>query len=618
LKYTISGSTLKADLLAVTTGVSLLLAGIQVANVAKPVFFLPSFRTFQVVFFSRWLDFGILLAASFASILMLLVLKVDRRIILGLITLDVASAILFTGSDPVVSLGATGLFIGALLVCFIGFKTFRGTDARFENRLAVVLLALAGAIEVWALPHWLFYPWVRNVASHVADVDIQLFYLPYSLVSVVFILFLVSWVAFPISWLRPRRKPTLEEDPQKKRLPAEERRGYMLLGLSFALGLLVTTYPYFKTTSRLVGVDIDCCYMPGLLKVLTFGPSSVVVSDRPLFWILLYLFQKATFLAPYQVLLVLSTVLTLATALAAFLFVRLGSARTYHAGWAAVLSVLIFNTTAGLILDLFTNWVTMIVAFLYFATLLKAVEFARYWKQFGAFALVLSVSLLFLHPYTWEIMLAVTFLFVLLRFGLQRREAVSLRFGRFVLLLAAVNLSAYAFRVWTGTLTGGVGLGVTLTSLSSYSDQSISMQTILGKLTDPVATLGTFWFNLQFFLRLTGVFYADWLTPLLGIGGMIYLCRNHLREPFTQLMVAWVLVSSIFTVMMGNFAAPYYSRTTYMPFIWRAFFDTPFQVPAGIALAKMKAWPGSGLLYFVIVMVFLNHALRSLAMSAIF
>jgi len=262
----------------------------------------------------------------------------------------------------------------------------------------------------------------------------------------------------------------------------------------------------------------------------------------------------------------------------------------------------------------------MIFALFYFAALLKTIQFSGHWLDYGLLSVLLSVALLFMHPYTWEVIMVVTALAMIVHIILARRSGRLVGFANlgYLGVLAIINLLAYSYRVSTGGVGSGVGLGVELSSLSTYGNEPLTLGTLVPKLLDPALTLETFWHNFLFFLRLTAIHYVDWLTPLLGLVGMVVLYRVRLRGSFTTLMVAWLFVASVFVIIMGNYAAPYYSETSYMPFIWRAFFMTPFQVPAGVALARTRGRFGGGLLAFVIILILLNHALRSFAMSALF
>ncbi len=604
-----------AWILAGGSGVNLLFAAAALANKLQITFFLYNPQIVHIVFLSPLLDLSILLASSVLTIILLAVFRTDKWTIVGLALILVTSGYLLTvGSEIAGLFGASGLLLFAAFSIWSRLKHLDRMEVEFTARISIMLLGLIGVVEVWALPHWLFYPVVKDVASHAAELEIQLFYLPYLLIPIVYVVFLFSWILFPIHLRSPYRLLAQGSRPEKRNLPHSRREGYLLLCLAVLVGLFVALYPYFKTTSRLVGVDIDCCYMPNLERTLALGPFSMFASDRPLFWVLLYLFQLVTSLTPFQVLFILSPLLTVATSIGSFVLVKVGTRDLYAAGWAAFISAVLFNTTAAIFMDLFTNWLTMVFVLFYFALLILAFRFQRHWVGWGLIAVLLSIVLLFLHPYTWEVTILVTVLFVILRVLLsERRRQVAPVALLYLALLVALNFLAYNYRLSTGGIGGGIGLGVSLTSLTSFEGQPLSFEAIAGKLMDPVGTFGTFWFNLGFFLRLTGVHYADWLTPALGFLGMLHLYRRGVRDSFTLLMVAWMFVSSAFTVLMGNFAAPYYNPSTYMPFIWRAFFFTPFQVPAGIALANIRGRYGSSMLFFVVALVLVNHALRSLA-----
>lgn len=609
-------ANLAAWLFSVASAAALLFSLTALLNALNVSYYLFYVRTFHIVYLSEQLDWVVLVASGTIAALLLLPFGVERYKSAALEILLLAGGYLILQADSSISLlGAVALCLAAALIGFVGVRQLELLGLQARSRLAVALLALFGLVEVAALPHWLLYPFSKDVAIHAADVEFQLFYLPITVVPEVYLLFLFSWALFPILlWKYPKR--WVNSIGQR----SSGRTGYMLLGLGVALGLLICLFPYFTRTGRLIGVDIDCCYMPNVERTAALGPGAMLKTDRPLFWFLLYLLQVCFGLTPFQLLFVLSPIFTVATAIGSYVLVKVGTGDTFAAGWAAVVSVLIFNTTAAIILDLWTNWLTMIFALFYFAALLKTIQFKGHWLDYGLLSALLSVALLFMHPYTWEVIMVVTVLAIVAHAILARRSGRLVSYANlsYIGILAITNLLAYSYRVSTSGVGSGVGLGVELASLSTYGNEPLTVGTLIPKLLDPAATLQTFWNNFQFFLRLTAIHYVDWLTPLLGLVGMIVLYRLRLRGSFTTLMVAWLFVASGFVIIMGNYAAPYYSQTSYMPFIWRAFFMTPFQVPAGVALARTRGRFGGSLLAFVIILVLLNHALRSLVMSAVF
>lgn len=570
---------------------------------------------FNLVFTVPWFDLAILFASSSIILVEFTLFPVNIWKVIGLGLLSVLSDYLYVLLHQL-PLGALGLLLFAVLSYLALIRTGRPPHVNFKPRIFVVLLGLLGVIEASALPHWVFYPLETQTAAHAAEMELQFFFVPYSLERVVYMLFLFSWILFPVLlFYEGQRQPRF----QTRSVMPPSSLWYIVLSAGILLGLFLSVYPYLTMSGRLVGVDIDCCYRPNLEIVIDSGPLSGP-PDRVLFWVFLWVLHATTSLDPSQILWLLTPTFIVATALASFLLVIVGTGDKLAGAWAALLSALFFNTTAAFYMDLFAMWLAVIVALLYFATLVRTLRFERNWTNYAFLSIVLSVAVMLLHPYSWEIIMIVTVLFVCSRTIVSRCipsktfRGRSFQFAAYLPVLFGVNLLVYYQRTSSGAFGSGAGMGVSMVSLSSFQAQPLSLAVVASKLADPARTLGTFWFNFDYFLRIAGVHYADWLIPLLGLTGVVWLFRRDLHGSFSTLLFAWLFVSSGLAVLMGNFAAPYTNQYTYMPLVWRAFMLTPFQIPAGVAVAGFKGKFGYGLLCFVVVVVMLNHALRTLAM----
>jgi len=600
--------------LGIVEAVNLLFAIAALVDSYNLTFVLIFQRSYNIVFLTPELDATILFATYLTILIILMWAGATTRVLAAQAVLGGVSgyAYLLTGAGAM--LGSVGLIVYAVVSLYEAKHVLRKMNIRFQEYVVVSLLAIFGLVEVTALTHWIFYPYNTSLSLHAADLELQIYYLPYWFVPEIFIALLFCWLIFP--FIRGRNGRITESD---HKVGLHEAGPYVILTLAVILGIYLTLFPYMNAPLRLVGVDDNCCYMPSLLNVIKDGPLAGP-SDRLLLWVFLWLLQHATSLSPSQVLFSLPPLFTVGLSIASFILAKAGTGDDLAAAWSALFAALFFNTTAVIIIALFAQWLAVIFALAYFAALLTALRFGRHWPEFGAIGIALSLAVLLLHPYTWEIFMAVTVLFTILRIILDEHRLNAAKRGiPYLAVLLGVNCVAVLQRVASHTvLSGGVGMGVTLTSLSTTGLQPLSFATLIPKLLDPVNTIAIFWYNLGYFMKVAGIHYADWLIPLLGLIGIAYLYRFAPKQQFTLLMVAWLVIASCLTVILGNFASPYTNQYMYMPLIWRAFLITPFQIPAGVGMASVKRLRGYSLFSFVVILVMLNHALRALAMLTVF
>ena len=513
-----------------------------------------------------------------------------------------ANAVSWLPEDPLIVAGA------AMMLLLIW--RLAASDRRFLRSTWFCLAGLLIMIEVLALGHWLIFPFYEKLANPAAAFETSLTYSGYALVVPLYIVLVLSWIPLllPEAALKIPKgffKTALERISLIGGASGASKRLKVGLGsAALAASVLIGYFPYLRTTSRLVGGDIDCCYMPTLLGVLANGPGAVQGSDRVFFYSLLYATHLTTGASAFTILMILPAVLAVLTAVATFVMVRLGLQDSLAAISAALVSALSFNTTAAIFMDLFANWFANVLLLLTIGFLLCAFRGGRRTRLMGVLAIVASVLILFSHALVWWSMIAIVVLFGAAQIVFVRKDQA--RKLALLVVLLAVNFFVYEVRLAQGITTTVLDTGVLATRYPALA---------WGLLDGSV--YGPFWLNLNYFVQHFGTFYADWPILALAIAGTLLLglrARKSERE-FRLLLGAWMLVGAVLTVTLSNVLSPYYSPTTYSPLVWRGLFMIPIQIPAGISLASLLRSRSGRFAYALSVLALLNYAFRTLALT---
>ena len=367
---------------------------------------------------------------------------------------------------------------------------------------------------------------------------------------------------------------------------------------------MVGAFPYLGSTTRLVGGDIDCCYMPTLLNVLNNGLGTLQGSDRLFFYAVLYAIHSVTGASAFRILMLLPVALTAATAFATFVMIWLGLRHFWAAITGALVSALTFNTTAAIFMDLFANWFANALLLLTLALFLYAYRGGSWERLAAVCGISGSVLILFSHGLVWWSMIAIVTIFGItsLLFSTRRRVRGIALLGAFLV----INFVAYETRLLFGT--SGSVLDAEVIAANYLS---LAWRMIDGSIYAP------FWSNLTYFLRITSVFYANWLILALAILGVVLLGliqRERLRD-FRWMLGGWMLVGAVLTVTLSNLLNPYYSTTYYMPLVWRGLFMIPIQIPVGFALASLLGSKAGRIAYLLLLLMLLDFAFRTMALT---
>jgi len=240
------------------------------------------------------------------------------------------------------------------------------------------------------------------------------------------------------------------------------------------VAVFVSCYPYFNlAASTLVGSD-SAVYHGWMEDMSLEGPAFALQQDRPFSSLFMYFVQVTFGLSSEAIVKLMPVVCCVGLSLAVFWFVRVGLHNDALAFSSGLFTVFSFQTTVGLYAYHVSNWIALIEAFLLFGLVLRSTE-KRSWKYMVAAALV-GVALLFTHPYTWDVVVAVLCAYLVwsilrLYFGRSTDGKVHV-----LQLLLVLGLNLVAYLVYS-VLPFGQGVS---SGALGFAGRSITFPNILG------------------------------------------------------------------------------------------------------------------------------------------
>jgi len=283
--------------------------------------------------------------------------------------------------------------------------------------------------------------------------------------------------------------------------------------------------------------------------------------------------------------------------LVVFWFVRSGLHNDVLALVSGFFTVVGFQTTVGIYAYSVSNWLALIWGFLMFGFILKGSE-NRSWVYVFV-ASLFGVALLFTHPYTWNVIMAVLlayFIWLIVKLLLRCNSSSKFEILRVlsVLIVNAVIYGVYSVLPFGKAVTNG-GLG--------FAGRSVVFPNILG-LYEGLRSSVEMW---------VGGLYANPLLVALAVLGMFWVIAFGSR--FNRLTLLWVLVPSLALLVV--------SPENYM--FYRIIYLVPIQVLSSIGvfwafgiierkynLENSKLfWVCKVGILLLIFLVMLNYSLRS-------
>ena len=577
-------------------------------------YYFYSSKVVNIVIFSSALDWAIWVTSFIIILLEVVALSFLRKSLprwVSWLCLFVLAVVLISFVDARLAV----LFGVPLSLAIVGVLTYFGMGYTVRRSFGVgfVLLGVVAFVIFFSfasLGTWVWnvfdysFPFVDCWHWRYALVDLHLFNVFYGWTPWLLFALLYSWVWIPLGKLAVAKVRALRRFSERVTISGsfgfvKLSRKVLVVSLLAIVGVavFVSCYPYFNlAASSLVGSD-SAVYYKWMEDMSLKGPAIALQKDRPLSDLLMYFIQHTFGLSSEAVVKVMPVVCCIGLSLAVFWFVRVGLHNDVLALASGLFTVFSFQTTVGVYAYSVSNWLALIEGFLVFGLVLKSTG-KHSWTYMFAAALV-GVALLFTHPYTWDVIVAVLFAYLVwtilrLYFGRSIDGKVHVLQLVLVLCLNLIAYGVYAVLPFGRAVSSG-GMG--------FVGHSIIFPNLLN-LQNGLETMVQSW---------VGGLYANPLLVFFAVAGMFSVIVFANR--FSRLMFLWVMVPSLALLVV--------SAENYM--FYRIVYVVPLQILAAIGVfwvlnnfesgLRFKdskiSWLLKIVILVLIMLVFANYALRS-------
>ena len=467
---------------------------------------------------------------------------------------DLAQIVTFFAGEPLVSF-ALSLVCGTAFLFLAGIGRFQ---AKSGWAAYASLLGLIVVIEFLSLISRVLSAFPNVVVPvslmQSAGIEFQLSRLLYDFSPILVAVVIFMWVPIVPFLIRNRHKVAkIGNTPKSSRGPNSEAQGYAsfaVLGLAFVMAVFI---PLSQYIARPLPQGVDIRFYYGLLvstKNLGEAVNTLGVESHGPYLLLLFLIRSLTGWTDWQVVVVGPCVLSVFFTGATFLAVSQMTGNPLISAVASLTAATWLHTAVGLFAAIYANWLAMsfLILFLYFLqktlTTFSPVSFAS--------TILSSYGVALAHAWTWGILIASTFVGLILTFARPaarqgrkaRGKSERLIYG--VVLLAS-TLPVAALALVLQGLNAGVQSGINIVGGMNASR--------LG------ALLSVIGFTVTHYV---GGLLSYPLPLVLSMLGVVYLARRN--PQIALLLLPWLAVPSIATMLLDP------------SFQWRLFYVLPFEL----------------------------------------
>jgi len=413
--------------------------------------------------------------------------------------------------------------------------------------VVVYLILILVIVEVSALICWFIFPFAPKLGQmgackYLVDLETKMFLLTGSLAPVFTLLFLFSWITKPFfprcNILRRLRTLFIKGNNRPKNVYVKRAFPLLLLACPIILSFLVTLYPFapgLNVNINPIGVDF-LGYEEWLTKSANDNFFSAITGfffehpDRPLSLFAIYLVKCASGLTASTVIQFSPLILAPVLVSAVYFFMHETKTLSNASLLAAFLAVSSFHITVVMYGFLLSNWMALIELYLFMGFYFSSLKKKSYTRM--AIALLLSISLLFTHSWTWGMSIGVLLAYLLLTIIHHRKNLTATRFEiRFLIILILVNVSVCIARNYV--------LGV---PAGNFETAQLAQNTV------SIGALESFGYDLLYtlFHTMYGLFVNPMALLLAVLGSFIIVSDD---TPVNRYLTAWLLGSCIFFVL---------------------------------------------------------------------
>ena len=436
----------------------------------------------------------------------------------------------------------------ALVWFLTGPKPFSTMPRKKAISLVVVyLLLILVIVEVSALICWFIFPFAPELGQmgackYIVDLETKMFLLTASLAPVFTLLFLFSWTTKPFfpryNILRRLHTVFTQGNNSPKNVYMKKAIPLLLLASPVILSFLVALYPFApRLNANMNPIGVDFPFYEELLKKSANQDFFSVITgfffelpDRPLSLFLMYFVKCASGLPASTVVQFSPLILAPALVAAAYFFMHETKTLIHASLLAAFLAVFSFHVTVVMYGFLLSNWMALIGSYLFMGFYFSSIQKKSYTRR--AVALLLSISLLFTHSWTWGMSIGVLAVYLLLTMIHHRKNLTAIRFeSRLLIILILINVAVCVTRNYILGLSAG-----------NFEALRLVQNTV------SVGALESFGHDLLYTLFHT--MYGLFVNPmalLLAVFGSFIMVSDD--TPVNRYLTAWLLGSCIFFVL---------------------------------------------------------------------
>jgi hypothetical protein len=552
-------------------------------------YFFP--RIFNATVVSPTVDVRIWLASAMvATVLGIFFTSAAQRakqLLLALVTSVLGIALLLAPTG-IIDEFLRALLFGVVTLAFL--CTIKWSQFAIGRPMRGIVLTVAGyflmfilSIEGSSAVHYVALAFDPHTQVGALDsvLEMQLDYVTYGLIPVLYSLFIFSWLWMPLAHLLRVKARSVRHAMRSISFSQSLMRYTSHASFSaksnhrdffdwrffavLALAVFIGDYPYLSGAQWIVGTDAYTAYYLPLLKMNSSSLSQslgIALSQKDhLALIILYAVELISRVPPSVLVQLLPTFLVILFAFSGFFFLN-GRKMTDFGVLCLLLCVLSVTTAVGTYTGIFANWMALVACLIFFGVARQLDKEIRLGD--GLILLLISTFILLVHPWTWGLF-ALT---IVLAVALSLTQAPH-RFTReslgLVVILGVDALIAFAVPGWGWANALGV----------------------YGRAVQSLSRITVFWTALVSLIHV----WAPFFNPLylaVSILGYFTILRvegpNSWRRRFIMAMVCVSGVASVFAAPVGFNPSQFPSA---VGDLWRILFLTPFYLTAPFGVVTL-------------------------------
>jgi hypothetical protein len=438
----------------------------------------------------------------------------------------------------------------AVFVCVYAIDGFRAVKLA---KVSVYVLAILTVVCGLSLAYWIAYMWSPQVSQdhsliRLSELDAGIFHIYAPLYPLLLLVMLYVWLPPAIGRVFKRRvrlsvgcsRALGRADNHK---PSDntfvERFGLAsILLLSIVLPLipyLPPINPDFKPVSvdiRYYSMWLDYMLTADYWGAVEYAFCSIGNGNRPLYLMLLYCLVSLGI--PKQLMLNFEALLISPFfALAVYYMAKRLSGSGIYAVSASLAGLLGFNMTVGMFAGLYAAWIALIPFYICIMSTLSLRE--SRWALAGS--ILTSTALLYIHPWTWCILMAILALHLIIQTLKSVEKGGNLKVDKQLLAVLASNISMDSLKTATSPYHGGLTCSIDILTKGKYFEIYVPFGfEYLLRLPQNLYRLSTTY--------MCGLFYNPFHMLLAFIGVLSFLNK---KDEYSKLILLWVAtISAIF------------------------------------------------------------------------